>query len=123
MRNLAELHSMHSKIISEIKFLKTELKFLLKLINREYAISIDNTKIRVLDGYYIRFEENIGALEKLSKDINEEEKDLKNLYKNELIDLENTEFKDWEKTDFEIIRILKETKVLKESFYDFMINR
>ena len=123
MRNLAELHSMHTEITSEINFLKTELTFLLKLINKEYSQSVNSHKIKILDSYYVRFEQNIEALVKLNKEIHEEESDLKTLYKSDLIDTEKTEFKDWEKADFEIRRIVDEIKVLKESFYDYMLNK
>ena len=123
MRNLAELHSMHTEIVSEIEYLKNELTFLLKLINKEYSQSINSEKIKILDNYYVRFEKNIDDLAKLNKVIREEEKGLKTLYKSDLIDMEETGFKDWENADLEIRRIINEVKVLKESFYDFMLNK
>ena len=73
----------------------------------------------MLDGYWKSFETNIKKLEALEMQVKEEEKQLAALYQENLIDTEQTLFNDGSIIP-EYYKIMKEVKVFKESFYEFM---
>lgn len=120
MKNLAELHTEHLEIESEISFLKKEIEFLLKILRNSYSVSVNGAKIKLLDAYWQSFEDLTQKLNILSSQIKKEEKDLALVYQHNLIDTEKTFFQE-DSIPSEFYSIYKEIKVLKESFYAYMI--
>lgn len=120
MKTIAELHVDHSEIASDIKFLKKEIDFLIKLLKNCYSVSINTDKIKLLDGYWMGFEENISRLDSLLEKVYKEERELAGLYQDSLIDGEKTLFNDEDSMISEFYKINKAVKTLKESFYGYM---
>lgn len=119
MKNLQELHNYQHEISSEIHFLKKEIEFLLKILRNCYSASANLDKIKLLDGYWKGFEQNIDGLDLLLNRIKKQEKSMAVLAQGGLIDSEETSFKE-DSLLVEFKEIDKGVKVLKESFYEFM---
>ena len=119
MKNELELLGDHKEISSEIAFLKKEIAFLLKLLKNAYSASVNIGKIKLLDGYWNGFEENIIGLDFLLTKINKEESHLTSLFPGELFDVEKS-FLKREKIISEFYSINKAVKGIKESFYGYM---
>lgn len=117
MKNIAELHTTHLDVLSELNFLKKEIEFLLKIVQKGYSVSANMEKVKLLDAYWIGFEKNLDKLSDLSNTISKEEKNIAALYQNNLIDEEKTLFRE-DGLMGQFYRIYKEVKTLKDSFYD-----
>jgi hypothetical protein len=115
IKKIAELHTDHRELISEITFLKTELGFLFKFLNKEYSNAINKEKIGLLDTYYAIFEKNINELEALLKEIQEEEKNMIKFFPDKKL------LPDGKEVVETYYKINKEIRALKESFYGYII--
>jgi len=119
MQTLLQLHKTHVDLSSEINFAITELKFLLKLVNKEYSICISNSKVKILDGYYVMFEQEVIKLLNLRDVVNKEEKDLVSLYTETKSDCY---YLSGDSVEEEYRKICSQIKIVKESFYDYILN-
>jgi hypothetical protein len=121
MKNIAELHTDHLELISEINFLKTELEILQKLLTKEYSHSIDNKKIKMLDSYNLVFEKNIKELKNLLTEVKKEEKNMVIFSQNKNMEPDEILLPDKDALIHNFYIINKEIRTLKESFYAFII--
>lgn len=120
MKTLTQTHTEHEQLISEISFLQNEIKFFLKLLSKEYAVSINEEKLKLLDAYWKEFETCIEQLLKLERRIRLEEKGLADF----LYDRPDCSYKftmnDNQDLFSEFFNILDKVKTLKKSFYEYM---
>jgi len=116
MKRIEEAHTEHTEIISEINFLKQEISFLLKLLQKAYSSSLYNDDVKILDAYWKEFERDKESLEGLQKKVQYEEQRLAARYRREGAQLfnENNEYVSIFK------KICLDLRLLKESFYDFV---
>jgi hypothetical protein len=117
MKNIKELHSQHLQLNSEIAFLKQEISFFLKLLSKAYNDTTQSPRIKLLDGYWKEFEKCRDQLESVAQRIENCEKHAKSLYAEKGI----TRCQDDEECSMGLNAITKELKVIKESFYNFII--
>ena len=119
MKTLDAVHHHHTALSNEILFLKKEIDFLLKILRNCYSSSVQADKIKLMDSYWKSFEQNSEKLEALNNRIQLEEKKNAVLYKNNPNDSLVNDEKELEFNN-KIYAIQLETKLIKESFYEFM---
>lgn len=119
MKTLDAVHHHHTELSNEILFLKKEIDFLLKILRNCYSSSVQADKIKLMDSYWKSFDQNKEKLDHLLDRIELEEKKNTNLYKNNPKD---SLVNDQKESEFNrvIETVQFETKLIKESFYEFM---
>jgi len=119
MKTLDAVHHHHTELTNEILFLKKEIDFLLKILRNCYSFLVQSDKIKLMDSYWKSFEQNSEKLDQLLNRIQLEEKKNVVLYKN---NPDDSLVNDEKESDFssKINTIQTETKLIKESFYEFM---
>jgi len=118
MKKIAEVHTNHSELVSDINFLTREIMFLLRLLRNAYSTSVQNEEIKMLDAYWKQFEKYKGNLGDLLEKIHSEEIRLKTSFINDGTIL----FNENERFQLNYQTLYKEIRLVKESFYDFIIN-
>ncbi|MFL5730805.1 MAG: hypothetical protein ACJ75J_15055 [Cytophagaceae bacterium] len=118
MKDIKQLHAQHLELYSEIAFLKQEINFFLKLLSKAYSDSIDKRAINVLDGYWKEFERCGEQLALVSERIENCEKHAKSLFAEKGI----ARCQDDEECTMGLKHISRDLKIIKESFYAFMID-
>lgn len=116
MRNQIILHPDSTALLGEIKFLKVELDFLLKILRNAYSSSIKLVTIKALDSYWNGLEQNIRELNQLINKLEVKAEVLASPYESQLIDLENN----YLSAISQFNSINKNIRTLKVSFYEFM---
>ncbi len=120
MENIDELHRKYVTLESNIQFYKQEINFLLKILTKEYSISITNEKIiKLLDSYWKEFEKHHNELETLEAEIKKEAHEISSLYKNEEHNISQYKF-DEKKLFNKYSKIISSLKILKEHLYNYM---
>ncbi len=120
MGNVNVLHRKHVELESNIQFYKQEINFLLKILTKEYSISIAHEKIvKLLDSYWKAFEKYYQELEELEGGIKIEENKILFLCKNEEGQLPLDEI-DEEKLLNTYSKIIISLNNLKENLYKYM---
>jgi hypothetical protein len=117
MKKMAELHKEHTELSSEIAFLKQEIKFFLKILSKSYTSSSDNGRIKILDAYWKEFEKCRDLLEEVAKRIQNCELQIHTSFERNGI----AKCQDDAECTLNLDNVKKNLRVLKESFYDFMI--
>jgi hypothetical protein len=117
MKKMNDLHAEHNVLSSEIAFLKQEIKFFLKILSKSYSSSGDNKRIKLLDAYWKEFEKYRDLLEEVSTRIKNCEVQIRTSFERNGI----TKCQDDAECTLSLENVKKNLRVLKESFYDFMI--
>ena len=119
MKSFEGLHIRHEDVSSDVLFLKKEIEFLLKILRNCYSTSVKLEKIKLLDGYWKGFEQNIGKLDLLLERINKDENAMAVVSQDGLINEEQTHFnRDSFRVKLKAIDI--DVRLLKETFYELM---
>ncbi len=100
-------------LVSDIKLYKQEIQFLLKIITRQYASSMNRKEIKLLDTYWIEFEECRSKLELMEEELMSPESLSGVLSKNSL---------DNHTISTELQRITVSLKGMKSSLYTYLEN-
>ena len=118
MKDIKQLHTQHLELNSEIAFLKQEISFFLKLLSKAYSDSINKSSIKILDGYWKEFERCKEQLELVAERIENCEKHARSLFAEKGV----ARCQDDEECSIGLRHISKDLKIIKESFYSFIID-
>jgi hypothetical protein len=118
METLRELHQEHIYLLSEIKFFQTEVKFLLKLISKEYKNLTEPKKVKLLDSYWKEFEAETQNLKKVEKEIENQEKNFASICQDHVMQA-NRGSRDENGLLREYLNIRERIRLLKESLYAY----
>jgi hypothetical protein len=118
METLSELHQEHTSLMSEIKFFQTEVKFLLKLISKEYKNLTEPKQVKLLDSYWKEFENETQNLKRVEREITDHEKNFCAICQDNLLNLTKTG-RDENGLLREYLSIRNRIRLLKESLYAY----
>lgn len=126
MSTINEVHSQHIELISEIEFMKTEIKFLMNVLRNAYCASIADSNVKTLDTYWKAFELISKQLDTIHSKVKTEEKVLTGMVKEDLLSIDKNIVSQQNSSEDSgkglYKKLNKEIKVYKESFYDYMID-
>jgi hypothetical protein len=119
MENITEFHKKNIELKSNIQFYKQEINFLLKILTKEYTISItDKEIVKLLDSYWKEFEKYLQKLEGLELNIKYQELEILSFYKNN--GNEPKKEIEEEKIATQYLSIVNSLKTIKESLYNYL---
>jgi hypothetical protein len=120
MRTVADQHFDFREIESEIAFMKQEIQFFLKLLSKQYAISINCCKVKLLDGYWKEFEKYKAKLEEVESVVKQNEHSFADASAVTGSDPDSLWVADGKNIYQEFYEVIKNIRTLKESFYAYM---
>lgn len=121
MNTLTGIHAEHRELISDIRFLKKQISFVLSLIKKAYTETSNKDNTKLLDAYEESFDGYRSTLDELLLRLAAHERLLFRLYKDDLIDLEKTKLKDEKDIIATYYKTLKKFRSMKDSFYNFIM--
>jgi hypothetical protein len=88
-------------------------------VNKEYSICLNNSKVKILDSYYVMFEQQVIKLLNLKEEVVLDEKGFKSILTEQSSEYN---FLSDNATEEEYTKIHHKIKTVKESFYDYILN-
>jgi hypothetical protein len=119
MNKSSQLHQENNEMLSKSSFLKKEIDFLLKLVQKEYSHSLNSLKYHVLDSYSEMLTNASKKLNLLNSKILNNEREVDKSYHSIYEDLNYISFKEGKNAE-ELDRITSEIATIKGSLTEFL---